>query len=77
MRSFRCGGQWSLNSTAPFIASKFKAIYMPAADGHPTDDFIETLMPWNEVVMAECERDYIWRLRFTALMISFNSPESM
>ena len=32
---------------------------IPMADGHPTDDFIEALMPWNEVVMAECKRGYI------------------
>ena len=32
---------------------------VPLADGNLTDEFIENLMPWNEVVMAECKRGYI------------------
>jgi len=28
----------------------------PMADGHLTDEFLESLMPWNEAVMAECRR---------------------
>ena len=28
----------------------------PMADGHLTDELLESLMPWNEAVMAECQR---------------------
>ena len=32
---------------------------IPMADGNLTDDFLESLMPWNEAVRAECQRGYI------------------
>ncbi|MBR3738864.1 MAG: transposase domain-containing protein, partial [Clostridia bacterium] len=32
---------------------------IPIPDGNPTDDFIESLMPWNEAVRAECQCGYI------------------
>ncbi len=32
---------------------------IPMADGYLTDDFLETLMPWNPDVMAKCKRGYI------------------
>jgi len=32
---------------------------IPVADGNLSDDFIESLMPWNEIVRAECQRGYI------------------
>ena len=32
---------------------------IPIPDGNLTDDFIESLMPWNEAVRAECQRGYI------------------
>ena len=35
----------------------FRRISIP--DGNLTDDFIESLMPWNEAVRAECQRGYI------------------
>ena len=35
----------------------FRRISIP--DGNLTDDFIDSLMPWNEAVRAECQRGYI------------------
>ena len=32
---------------------------MQIADGNLTDDFLESLMPWNEPVRDECQRGYI------------------
>lgn len=32
---------------------------IPMDDGNLTDDFHESLMPWNEAVRAECQRGYI------------------
>ena len=32
---------------------------IPIADGNLTDDFLESLMPWNEAVRAQCQRGYI------------------
>ncbi len=32
---------------------------IPMADGHLTDDFLETLMPWNAKVQEFCQRGYI------------------
>lgn len=33
--------------------------HAPMADGNLSDDFLETLMPWNVNVQAECKRGYI------------------
>ena len=33
--------------------------HMLMADGNLTEDFLETLMPWNVNVQAECKRGYI------------------
>ncbi len=35
----------------------FRRISIP--DGNLTDDFIDSLMPWNEAVRAQCQRGYI------------------
>ena len=32
--------------------------HIPMADGDLTDEFLETIMPWNEAVTAECKRGY-------------------
>ena len=32
---------------------------LPMADGKLTDDFIETLMPWNAEAQEYCQRGYI------------------
>ena len=32
---------------------------IPLADGNLTNEFLESLMPWNEAVRAECQRGYI------------------
>jgi len=33
--------------------------HIPLAKGNLTDDYLESLMPWNETVRAECQRGYI------------------
>ena len=32
---------------------------IPLADGNLTDEFLESLMPWNDAARAECQRGYI------------------
>ena len=32
---------------------------IPVVEGNLTDDFIESLMPWNEALRAECQRSNI------------------